>query len=252
MSELSDLVKNIERVKEDADVNLHNADFRTLPSLELKRNQAKRDLVELTTQYKNLISKRMAKIFLTGVKTENVGKFVDLLKKEKLTVFQAPSVYENIAQTVWPNLSSGNLYSTPAFLRLCETCRILSDHFVTFPKVPPKNIGTDTIVKNMAELTVLVKTAVRFAYGDSLTKAYINEQVYKEALNTRFNDRLMCLVIADVTPEERNALAEVLFPDSPVFNVDLENEEPSRSHALRLYRKIFESFKGLEPVENKQ
>jgi hypothetical protein len=241
MSELTDLISKIEQTKEVAEQNLHNTDYKTRPGKELSRTVARKDLAEFTNKYKEIIGRRVAKIFLTGTTKDNANKFVELLRKEKLQVIHPMSVYENIAQTVKPRLSSGGLYTTPAFLQLCETCKFLGEHYVIFPRVPPKNVGTDTIIRSDDDLTNIVRTAVRLAYGDTLTRAYINEQVFKEALTTHFSGDTLCVVVSNLTTEERNALAEVLFPEGTTFNVDLEGEEPSRSHALRLYRKISES-----------
>lgn len=243
MSQLSELLTKIEKTKEVADANLHNHDYRTRPGAELAKNLAKKDLSQFINEYKTTVGRNVAKIFLTGTTQENAKKFVELLKKEKLTVLFPDSLYTHVAETVYPKLSGGGLYSTPAFLQLCETCRNLGEHFVIFPTVPPKNTGTDTIVKNVSELTPIVRNAVRAAYRDTLARSYIHEQVYKEALNTKFAGSLLCVVISDLTTEERNSLSEVLFPEGLTFNVDLENEEPSRSHALRLYRKISETQK---------
>jgi len=243
-SELSQLLNKIEQTREAAEMNLHNHDYKTRQSAELGKNMAKKDLVKLVSDYKSTVGKRIAKIFLTGTTAENADKFVDLLKKEKLTVFHPTSLYTNIAASVFPKLSSGGLYSTPAFLQLCETCRVLGEHYVVFPTTPPKNTGTDTIVKNVQELSVIVKNAVRSAYRDTLAKAYIHEQVFKHAMDTRFTDKLLCVVVSDLTTEERVALSEVLFPEGVAFSVDLENEEPSRSHSMKLYRKLFETFKS--------
>jgi hypothetical protein len=241
MSQLSELLTKIEAAREASDVNLHNHDYRTRPGAELAKEVAKKELSGLINEYKDVVGKGVAKIFLSGATRENAKKFVELLKKEKLSVSFPDSLYTHIAETVYPKLSGGGLYSTPAFLQLCETCRNLGGHFVVFPTVPPKNTGVDTIVKNVGELTPIVKNAVRAAYRDVLARSYINEQVFKEALNTRYTGNLLCVVIANSLPDERNSLAEVLFPQGLVFNVDLENEEPSRSHALRLYRKISET-----------
>jgi hypothetical protein len=251
MSELSELVNKIKYASEMVQSNFHSHDYKTRPGMELQRQVAKKDLVVFSNQFKELFTKTVTKIFVSGASKENLNTLAGLLEKEKLSVFHASSVYENIADTVRTRLSAGNLLTTPAFMTMNDTVKMLSNHFMVYPAttlVKP----VDTVINDNATLVDIVRQTVRAAFGDELFKCYAYEQIFKLALDSGFDNKMAVVLVSQSSVEEKNSLLGSLFPGSPTFSVDLEGEVPTRAHALKLLQKITHAHKELKNDEKGQ
>ncbi len=240
-TQLLKLLANIEANQGLADADLSTWDWRTRPSMEINKSEARRALVNLKGEYLKEFTKLTAKLFVDGT-PEQVTAITSLLTKEGANVLVAPNIYQFLADNTAPKLSFGEAFSTSAWLRLTEllgdTCRT----FDVYPHTPPVQ-PQPVAVNNNDELVEVIKGVVREAFGDTLNRVYLTSIFLNNALVNKFDKDMAIVVVSGLSEKEKASLMDTLFPGQPSFSLSMAaNEVPDKSTALKVYRRVYETF----------
>ncbi len=233
---LNVLVNKLNEAQEVAGLELGDWDRRTKAGMEVRKAQAKQEVIELTYQFTQSLGQSIAKVFVTGT-PEKIAAFSAELGKE-VTVFTVGSIYEEIARLVEPALSHGGSFSSPAYLRMVEVVGMYVQTLRVFPHtniVEPVGFG----IPDFATLVAIIKETVRAAFGDTLNRAYIARSVVKQGVAEKFNKEFGVVLLGGFSPDETQSLTDTLFPGQPSFALEIgAEEEVTKSMALKTFRKI--------------
>lgn len=238
---LDELLKSLQQCREMATTDYAGWDWRTRPGMEVAKSQARRDLVDLTWKYQLELVKTVAKVFVTG-DHDKVVKLASLLTKEGAFTIPSASMYEQLADMVAPTLSSGNAFSSPSYIRLIELVTEMAVNNrvdSSGPMEDPKFIG----INNRQDLVDVIKKTVRSGFGDNLMKAFVINNFLEHAIKNSFNQQMSILVISGLSEQEKASLMDSIFPGQPSFELIIQkDEEVDKSMALKVYRRVSETF----------
>jgi hypothetical protein len=246
---LNEILVRLKDAETTADIDLEAWDPRTRAGMQIRKNQAKRDIVDFAIEYQQEVTKTVVKVFVSGSR-DYTQKLTELLKKEGVNAYYTESVYEDIARQVEPMLGTGRIFEAAAYNRLIDTANEYARMFGLYSANLEKQ-PSFRAVKSDQDLVGLVKEATRAMYGDSLNKSFLFNRFIREAIANRFNTNVSLLVVSNATTEEQTTLSKTLFVGQPNFSVELsENEVPTKSTALKIFRKVSESFLKTNLQEN--
>jgi hypothetical protein len=245
LESLSKLLETIESTEAEATLDVMNFPYANRPSIEMRVRQSKTALPKLRSDYGREFIKTVTKVIINSDK-EGSAQLAKLVSKEGVIAKPANTVYDMLTDFTAPRLDN-NVFTTNSFLALMEMMHTTARGFSLRAKAetqapPPINI------EHRSQLHALVKDFVDKFYGPILNELHITNELINQALSDKLNKEVTVLIV----PETSNKL-DNLLAGQPSLQVELDpGEEVNKSLAMKIYRKVSDSFNKQTIKTNKE
>ncbi len=235
-SQLQKLIAQIDENQVIASTDLEGYDYKKLPGMTMRVREATEALESLRGSYSEYVTANSFLLFVTGPK-DAIEEYVRVAEEEGGTItVSAAGLYRDIAKAVSPSIGDRRQFGvTQLSLLLQELGEIgmrLKIRSIPTPNLEDvANVPTDDDVANQ------IRDIVRKSSGDLVNTAYLKDSIVQAALEIRYTQVVVPVVITDATAEELKTLPELL--DTPHLLITLENKESVTTE------KIIETFKTI-------
>jgi hypothetical protein len=240
MSELKNLLKQIKTTEALAEMTLEGTDWRTLPGRTSQKAQAKVELEKLETQYKDMLSKSVVTILVTG---KNSEKFASLSKvSQDCIVVDYLDFYKKVSVTVEASLSKSRMFGVTQHLLLMQRLGDFNRAYEILSN-PPDMPVADVYVATVNDVISEIANRIESANGLSVVKTYIEEDVaYQASIKEEFS-KVVPVVILNAPASQHDEIIRALFKGKGV-SVDTENVETDEKLIIKTFQQIQKNLKG--------
>ncbi len=194
----------------------------TRSGFQIRQNQAKSELPELSKQFFDELQKSVVKVFFTGESGKN-QLFVKLLSKS-VTVFNPVDVYGQVALNCQHTLGYGGAFTSETWRQMLGSIGDVARKFgLVAVKVPTEPSGSSA--PTLSDLRRIVKRVIDEAYGFNLAKAVIMEDVFNQAMKSEFSAGVIVVPMFVDDLDERDAINATLFRSKQSMTVTFAPEE---------------------------
>lgn len=245
--ELSEVAKQLASLESEVNVDLVGSDPRTLMGKETRKRMAKQELEVVVNQYNSLVLNHFVKVFITG-DLEKVQEFLSSASKAGALVADGRALYEQLATPVDKTLDPRNRYFTAGqMVRLIQEMADLGREYEMRSMMMPRLDGSDysTSIPTFSDTVNLVKKAIRNTLEDDLNKFYLERDILTKARAARASDKIIPVLIGNLTESEITGLSQCLFNGRPNIVVNLNEVNHDDNFITNCMRKIGEMYNAL-------
>ncbi len=218
-SELQAVLTKLVQAKATAEMSLDGWDPRTKPGAAVAKREAADTYANLKDDYQNLVTSRIAKVFVFGNKerVEAMGSYLD---EQGAIVVNGQALYSLLANPVEQVVDPrARRFDSQQFLRLrqeyLDTAQLLNLESV--PDLTTVQSDYDSLVLTPFDTLAVSKKIIRRAVGDSMNALFLQKKIFSELLNAEVVNNWIPVVITGCPENEVSTLSSSLFPSQPVL-----------------------------------
>ncbi len=235
-TKLQQLITKIDENAKLAATDLSEWDPRKLPGMTMRVKEASEALESLQGSYADYVNANSFLLFVTGPK-DAVAEYARVAEEEggTLTV-SAAGLYREIATAVMPSIGDRRVFGVTQLSLLLQELGEIAMR-LKIRSIPTPNLEEISNVPTEEDVVNQIRDIVRKSSGDQVNAVYLKESVVKAALEIRYTQVVVPVVVTDATADELKTLPELL--ETPHLLVTLENKESVTSE------KVIETFKTI-------
>ncbi len=242
MNDLTKLMLGIAEAEKQASINLDAVAPKNLPAMQMAKADALDRIEKLKADYKVFMTGATFTIFTSGT-PEDQRTFALIAQQEAdVLVVSANDLYMQLAKAVEPTLGDRRTFGTSqlAFLirSMGDMCRDFKLRDLRTPE-----IFDLAHPQTLDELATHIRNIIRISSGDALNKAFLENKIFNQAMEVRYNKSVVPVVVLDAVPGEADALGSTLFSQI-TFKVATTAEMCNKEAVLQKLTEIRQELKS--------
>lgn len=230
---MKEILEKIEEAQDLASKDPRGFDFNIRAGMEMKINQAKRDLPVLMRQLEQQVFPGvLVGVFGSGDQ-EKLNALSTFLEKNKAVVFDADSIYNEMVDEMLPTINKNNpIFGVTQFNILIRNFRALALSFNLRDVEAP--VIESAPVPTRQELLEHCKHLVRTAVQDSFLELALRNHVVKTIVESKVNGNKVPVLILNATIDEQRSLKNLFQKTiNHKFEKDFAVNKPNFSKLLK-------------------
>lgn len=253
MKTLTELSAELAVTEAVANKDITTVDPRARSGWEGKKNQAKAELDDLNKQFRDVVVKSSAGIFVSGPETA-AKELAQIAENEGNAVtVRADEIYRRVADPVNKMMGSNRVFNVSQASRIiqevADIARDLQLAEITNPMSASPTSGI--VLKDHEAVVVFVREAIRKTNGDVLNQAYLERQV-ADKVSHGYGQNIVPVSVLGATKEEiqGDLFRNIFRGNNFVINTG-ENADPNK--VVKVFNKIKARFQpGAENSSTKE
>ena len=239
MRKLEEIVKDINDAYEAMNRDLTKIPIAGRTGFIMAANQAKQNMPALKKEYEQTLFNKSIVFFPEGT-SEEQNKFAELaVKLGKAIIVDAKSMYRGYATLIAPTVGHHKQFTIQQLTKLemlmQETCLLLNLERANYPV-----INGDNTVNTHDELVNFISRMVTESNGYNLTVPYLRNLISNRALDTKFNSKVLLVVVLDADENLQNNL-ETSFTKSFTTTLSDVEEDKQEDFVNKTLRSAFKN-----------
>ena len=177
------------------------------PGIVAAARQAQDKIVELKTQYGNILKQNAVPIFLLG---EGQNKFSDIARDLfDAIVVDASEVYNSIADYIDLGMSDRREFGLHQCSQLISALREVGIDLGLRDIPCPKHKVLPVILKNVQEISDYIRATIKESMGESVNVTHLEQKIVKQALDAKYSNPSVPVLICGARQDEIDGLSKI-------------------------------------------
>lgn len=230
--ELKTIVNELVDAITASNINLEEVPRATRPAFEIAQRTAKDRMKSLNDTYCSELLKN-AWVFVVHGSGLNPAIFAQIAEEEAGTItLNAEELYQRLAKPIDAALGARREFAPESVAALNRELRFISDE-LGIASMPAAKFTGSVSLPDLAATTAHVRTLIRGIVQDDLNRIFLRARLGQKALDMKFSDTPVPVVLVNATVDEAYGLAPI-FNTNHTVTID-ENTEVTKEFVLSTF-----------------